>query len=62
MKDNKHDIEANWKKAKNFIPRKNEIIIYDPDAEHIEPRIKIGNGITHVNDLPFIGEFTWKDF
>ena len=25
----KHDIEANWLKAENFIPKQGEIIIYD---------------------------------
>ena len=25
----KHDVEENWNKAENFIPKKGEIIIYD---------------------------------
>lgn len=29
----KHDFEANWEKAKTFIPKKGEIIIYDPEIE-----------------------------
>lgn len=58
----KHDlpkIEAaqNWEKAKNFVPKKSQIIIYDGIKEndvYIQPpRIKIGDGITKVNDLPF---------
>lgn len=44
----KHDTEANWKKATNFIPLKGEIIIYD-DLN----KIKIGDGTTKVNDLKF---------
>lgn len=44
----KHDTEANWKKATNFIPLKGEIIIYD-DLN----KIKIGDGSTKINDLKF---------
>lgn len=49
----KRDSEENWKKAKNFIPKLNEIIIYDCDTT---TRIKIGDGITKVNDLKFAEE------
>lgn len=49
----KHDIEANWEKAINFIPKEGEIIIYDIDENYDYPRIKIGNGQTNVNNLPF---------
>lgn len=38
----KHDIEANWKKALNFVPRRGELIIYDPDDNYAYPRYKIG--------------------
>ena len=51
----KHDTEANWIKAVNFIPLAGEIIIYD--ADDIYPvRVKIGDGTTKVNDLPFYNE------
>ena len=49
----KRDTEQNWKKAKNFIPKKDEVIIYDCDSM---TRIKIGDGITKINDLNFIEE------
>lgn len=52
----KHDVEENWVKATNFIPQAGEVIIYDPDANYSYVRIKIGNGITLVNELPFYGE------
>lgn len=45
----KHDTQANWEKAINFIPLKGEIILYD-DLR----KIKIGDGATNVNDLEFI--------
>lgn len=51
----KHDIEANWQKATNFIPKAGELIIYDPDANFEFARVKIGDGITLVSDLPFVG-------
>ena len=50
----KHDIEANWLKAVNFIPKDGEIIVYDVDDTHNLPRLKIGDGITNVNTLPFV--------
>ena len=50
----KHDIEANWNKALNFIPKIGEIIIYDIDENHNYERIKIGDGITTVNNLDFL--------
>ena len=50
----KHDIEANWEKAINFIPKQGEIIIYDIDANYNYERFKIGDGITTVNNLLFI--------
>ena len=52
----KLDFEANWLKATNFIPKAGELIIYDVDATHTEPRLKIGNGTTSINDLPFAGD------
>lgn len=50
----KHDTEANWKKATNFIPKAGEIIIYDADDTYSAARIKVGNDSTNINDLPFI--------
>lgn len=44
----KHDTKANWDKATNFVPLPGEIIVYD-DLD----RIKIGDGVTTVVNLPF---------
>ena len=49
----KHDTEANWKLATNFIPKAGELIVYDQDSSHSYDRFKIGDGKTKVNDLPF---------
>ena len=50
----KHDIEANWLKATNFIPMQGEIIVYDVDSNYTYERLKIGDGIKTVNNLPFV--------
>lgn len=49
----KHDIEANWNKAVNFVPMRGELIVYDIDDTHLYERFKIGDGIKKVNELPF---------
>lgn len=41
-----------WFKAKNFTPKKGEIVVYKDD----EIRFKIGDGVTNINDLPFTNE------
>lgn len=51
----KHDTEENWNKATNFIPKKGEVIIYDPDGTHTYSRQKVGDGIKNINELPFLG-------
>lgn len=50
----KHDIEVNWNKALNFIPKAGEIIVYDIDENYNYPRIKIGDGVTIITNLKFI--------
>lgn len=49
----KHDTEANWLKAANFIPKQGELIIYDIDDVYTYERFKIGDGKTLVSELPF---------
>lgn len=51
---NKHDTEANWNKAINFIPKQGELIIYDIDDNYNYERFKIGDGKTIVSSLPFV--------
>ena len=50
---NKHAVEADWLKASNFTPLEAELIIYDADENYNYNRMKIGDGVTKVNDLPF---------
>ena len=49
----KHGVENHWKKVKNFVPKKGEIVIYDIDSNYSYERFKIGDGTTRVGDLPF---------
>lgn len=49
----KHDTEANWNLATNFIPKQGELIVYDKDSAYNYERFKIGDGVTNVNSLPF---------
>lgn len=46
----KKDTTENWNKAKNFIPKENEIIVYT------DAGMKIGDGKTKVSELPFIDQ------
>ena len=50
----KHGKESEWKLATNFTPLIGEIIVYDADNNHTSPRLKIGDGSTKVNNLPFV--------
>ena len=54
----KNDTEVNWNKAVNFIPKKGEVIIYSADGTHPFSRIKVGDGLTTVINLPFIDAAT----
>lgn len=51
----KYDTEAHWNKAKNFCPLKGELIIYSTDEAHPFSRLKVGDGMTNVINLPFVG-------
>ena len=42
---NKHDLEVNWNKAVNFIPKAGELIVYDIDSTYSYERFKIGDKI-----------------
>lgn len=50
----KHDTAENWAKATNFIPKQGELIVYDKDATHTSERLKVGDGSTIVDKLPFV--------
>ena len=49
----RHDIEANWKNATDFVPRLGELIVYEADTTNPKVRFKFGDGRSNVNSLPF---------
>jgi hypothetical protein len=66
----KHDIEANWDRATDFIPMRGEIIVYDSEIDvdgtllelpegrtdrYDYARFRIGDGRSYLKDLPFAG-------
>lgn len=51
----KHDTEANWKKATGFAPRDGELIVYSKDADN-NARLKVGDGTTNINNLSFVND------
>lgn len=50
----KNDLAEKWSEASGFIPLNGEIIIYNTDENRDYPRIKIGDGISVADALPFI--------
>lgn len=50
----KNGSEENWALVEDFIPKKGEMIVYNPDNLHPKPRIKIGNGVDLPRNLPFV--------
>ena len=48
----KVDTFENWSKAINYIPDSFTIIVYEFENE--SPKVKIGDGKTKINDLPFL--------
>ena len=64
----KNDTEENWNKANNFIPLKGELIIYNAETgQNIDnarrfSRLKVGDGVTPVTELPFATQFSQADW
>ena len=48
----KVDTEENWNKAINYIPDTFTILVFT--YEDSSPKVKIGDGIHKVKDLPFL--------
>ena len=48
-----HKTEAEWDKYTNFVPIQGEFIIFDQDAANNYARLKIGDGVSKLSDLPF---------
>lgn len=50
----KVDTFENWNKAVNYIPDSFTIVVYTYENE--SPKVKIGDGIHKVNELPFLNK------
>lgn len=50
----KNGSQADWDSLVNFVPKKGEIIIYNPDESHSYSRMKVGDGVHIPKDLPFV--------
>lgn len=57
-----HDIEANWSKYPEFVPKRGEVIVYDKDGNYPYQRTKIGDGETSIIDLPFSVEVALEHY
>lgn len=55
----KVDTEENWNKAVNYIPDTFTILVYTYDSE--SPKVKIGDGIHKVKELPFLANREVKE-
>lgn len=59
-----HKTEAEWLEVQAqyeahnevFVPRAGELIVYDPDDNFEYARLKIGDGATALQDLPFFAD------
>ena len=49
----KHETEENWNKS-SYIPGPGEQVFYDPDENHENTRVKVGDGVKTVNQLSFV--------
>ena len=58
---NKHGTEAYWISNSDFIPLQAEFIVYDEDETHSYKRLKIGDGVTTIGNLPFCGTNSLTD-
>lgn len=48
-----HGTEEEWLINNSYIPKQGEIVIYDIDSNYDYERIKVGDGVTVVANLPF---------
>lgn len=60
----KYDTHSNWlaveqDTSKTTIPLDGEIIVYGVDSEHAVPQIKIGDGVTPLQALDFVADYTF---
>lgn len=57
-----HKTEADWNKLPDFVPLSGELIVFDPDRQHRYTRLKIGDGVTKLQKLPFTADAAIEAF
>lgn len=57
-----HKTESEWNKLPDFIPLPGELIVFDPDRQHRYARVKIGDGITKLQNISFLIDPAVDDF
>lgn len=50
---NLHKTEAEWLKLVGWKPEAGELIVFDPDEKYNYPRVKLGDGVHTLIELPF---------
>jgi len=50
----KVDTEENWSKAVNYVPDKFTILVFE--YANGSPKVKMGDGVHKVNELPFLSD------
>lgn len=50
------DTESNWLLVPAFVPKLGELVVFNADENYEYPRVKIGDGVTPLIDLPFAYE------
>lgn len=49
----KYDTQDKWYSTR-FVPARGELCVFAPDNDHLKARLKIGDGVTTIYDLPFV--------
>ena len=57
-----HKTEAEWNKLPDFVPLCGELIVFDPDRLHRYSRVKIGDGVTKLQNLYFLIDPAIEEF
>lgn len=48
-----HKTEAEWLEYPQWTPEPGELVVYDPDEQHLHARIKVGDGVRTLQELDF---------
>jgi hypothetical protein len=57
----KCETAADWERS-SYVPAEGEIVTYKIDEQHNYERLKLGDGVHAVKDLPFVTDEGFRDF